>query len=173
MNKAYNLFLAAVLAISATQLSAQTLDLPKDITLKYTVDYATYEPYVAKCVNWIETTPLEQEKDKHSDACSFIVKWVNGAPNVHVLVEPAFLNPKQKKNFPLLAVYMGEWSLYELKNGDKSNPTQAALQAIRSVIKVYKKGTGFAKDKNIEKLMALDEKGQLEKYVSANLPKSK
>jgi len=173
MIKANSLFLTAVLALLSAHLFAQDLDLPKNITLKYTVDYATYEPYVSKCVNWIETAPLDQDKDRHTDAYSFLFNWVNGAPNVHVDIQPAFLNVKQKKNFPLLVVYMGEWSLYELKNGDKSNPTQAAMQAIRGVIKLYKKGNSFAKDKAIEKLISLDEKGQLEKFVAANLPKSR
>jgi hypothetical protein len=173
MFKANSLFLAGVLAVLSTQLVGQGLDLPKNITLKYTVDYATYEPYVAKCVKWIETTPLDQDKDRHSDAYGFLFNWVNGAPNVHVDIQPAFLNIKQKKNFPLLVVYIGEWSLYELKNGDKSNPAQAAMQAIRGAIKVYKKGSSFAKDKNLEKLIALDEKGQLEKFVEANLPRKK
>lgn len=173
MNKVYGLFLSTLLTVSRLQLSAQTLDLPKNISLKYTIDYATYEPYVAKCVTWIENTPLDQDKDRHTEAYSFLFSWVNGAPNVHVQVQEAFLNLKQKKNFPLLVLYMGEWSLYELKNGDKSNPTQAALQAIRGVIKVYKKGGGLAKDKSLEKLIDLDEKGQLEKYVAEHLPKDK
>jgi hypothetical protein len=47
------------------------------------------------------------------------------------------------------------------------------MQAIRGAIKVYKKGSSFAKDKNLEKLIALDEKGQLEKFVEANLPRKK
>ena len=68
---------------------------------------------------------------------------------------------------------MGEWSLYELKNGDKSNPTQAALQAIRSLAKVYKKSNGLVKDKTLEKLIELDEKGNLESFVANNLPKKK
>ena len=114
MMKANGLILTGVLAVLSTSLFGQALDLPKNITLKYTVDYATYEPYVAKCVNWIETTPLDQDKDRHSDAYSFLFNWVNGAPNVHVDIQSAFLNVKQKKNFPLLVVYMGEWSLYEL-----------------------------------------------------------
>ena len=173
MSRANNLLLAAVFSVFTITGDAQGLDLPKDISLKYTVDYSTYEPYVATCVNWIENTPLDQDKDRHDDAYTFLVKWVNGAPNVHVVVEGKFVNLKQKKNYPLMALYMGEWSLYELKNGDKSNPTQAALQAIRAIIKVYKKGNGLAKDRGLEKLMALDEKGQLEKYVTDNLPKKK
>lgn len=173
MCRSFCVVMAAVLATMATSISAQNLDLPKGITLKYTIDYATYEPYVAKCVNWLESTPFDQDKDKHTDACAFLFSWVNGAPNVHVDIQTQFMNLKLKKNFPLLVIYMGEWSLYELKNGDKSNPPQAALQAVRAVIKVYKKGNGVTKDKSIEKLIALDEKGQLEKFVTAALPKSK
>lgn len=161
------------MAMLTTVVSAQELDLPKNITLKYTIDYSTYESYVSKCVNWLESTPLDKDKDKHSDAYSFLVRWVNGAPNVHVVVDGAFVNMKQKKNYPLVAIYMGEWSLYELKNGDKSSPEKAALQAIRAIIKVYKKGNGLVKDKNLEKLIALDEKGQLEDYVAQKLPKKK
>ena len=173
MNKKYSFLFSALIAFCSAQLSAQDLDLPKHISLKYTIDYATYEPYVSKCVTWLENTPLDRDKEKQAEVCSFLFNWVNGAPNVHVEIETAFINLKQKKNFPLLVIYMGEWSLYELKNGDKSNPTKAALQAIRGIIKVYQKGNGLAKDKNIEKLIVLDSKGGLEKYVADNLPKSK
>ena len=173
MSKVYGLLLAVILSVTIKFSSGQDLDLPKGITLKYTIDYATYEPYVSKCVTWLENTPLDKDKDKHSDVYAFLVNWVNGAPNVHVQIESAFLNLKQKKNFPLLVLYMGEWSLYELKNGDKSNPTQAALQAIRSLAKVYKKSNGLVKDKTLEKLIELDEKGNLESFVANNLPKKK
>jgi hypothetical protein len=172
MSKRYGLLLAGILFTSVIRLSAQDFEVPKNLSLKYTVDYATYEPDVIKCVDWLENSPLDKDKDKHAAAYGFLLLWITGAPNVHVLVDADLIGAKGKKNVGLTAIYMGEWSRYELKHGDKTTQTDAAVAAVRAEIKVYKKGNGLVKDKTMDKLVELDEKGQLVAYVGDKMAKT-
>jgi hypothetical protein len=164
------LLLACTLLIGAVKLSAQDFNVPKNYSLKYTIDYATYQPDVIKCIDWLENSPLDKDNDKHTEAFKFLLKWIDGAPNVHVNIIPDFVM-KNKKNYALFVIYMGEWSRYEIKNGDKANPKEAAMAAIKAEIKVYQKGNGLVKDKTIDKLIDLEAKGKLEKFIADNLPK--
>ena len=171
MSKKYGLLLAGILLTSVIRLSAQDFEVPKNLSLKYTVDYATYEPDVIKCVDWLENSPLDQDKDKHTAAYAFLLLWVTGAPNVHVIVDADLIGSKNKKNAGLMLIYMGEWSKYELKHGDKTKQSDAAVAAVKAEIKVYKKGNGMVKDKTMDKLAELDEKGLLESYVGGKMAK--
>jgi len=66
---------------------------------------------------------------------------------------------------------MGGWTKYCLQNNYSRDDVQCNLAALHSTIKVYKKGVGLKKNKEMEKLIALDDKGQLEQWVKDNLKK--
>ena len=74
-----------------------------------------------------------------------------------------------KKNPELLLVFMGDWAKYILQNGYSKDKVQGNLAGIRSAIKVYKAGSGLKKDKEMEKLIKLDESGSLEGWVTQQL----
>jgi hypothetical protein len=66
-------------------------------------------------------------------------------------------------------VFAGGWTKYVLQNAYSKDQMQGSLAGIRSAIQVYKSGNGLKKDKEMEKLIALDEKGGLEDWLKAQL----
>ncbi len=67
-------------------------------------------------------------------------------------------------NPELLAIYMGGWTKYAIESGNYKDSIEGNLAGIKSVIKYYKANKTFTKDKEVEKLITLDKKGELEKW---------
>ena len=64
---------------------------------------------------------------------------------------------------------MGGWTKYCLENNYSTDKVKSNLAGVKSAIKVYKKGTSMKKDKAMEKIIELDDKGELEKWVTEQL----
>ena len=64
---------------------------------------------------------------------------------------------------------MGGWTRYVLQNAYSKDGIQANLAGINTAIKVYKMGNGLKKDKEMEKIIALDENGGLRDWVTKQL----
>jgi hypothetical protein len=134
-------------------------------------EYAASEPYVINTVNWLEDTPLDQEADKRQAQSMLLVAWISNAPEVTIVMEEKMMPFLKKGNEVLMVIFMGGWTKYCLQNNYSKDAVQCNLAGIRSVIKVYKKGVGLKKSKEVEKLIALDDKGELEQWVKDNLKK--
>ena len=61
------------------------------------------------------------------------------------------------------------WTRYVLQNGYSKDVIQGNVAGIRSAIKVYRLGNGLKKDKEMEKLIKLDESAGLESWVVTQL----
>ncbi len=133
-------------------------------------EFAQTEKAVIATINWLEQTPLDQETEKRREQNGFLIGWISGAPTVTVNIREQIV-PFMKKNPELLALFMGGYTRYCLQNNYSKDEAQSTLAALRTVINVYKKGVGIKKDKDIEKMMVKDEKGELEGWVKDNLGK--
>ena len=71
-----------------------------------------------------------------------------------------------------MMVFMGGWTRYILQNGYSNDKIQGNLAGIKSAIKVYKLGNGLKKDKEMDKLIKLDDSGGLEAWVAEQLGQS-
>ena len=66
---------------------------------------------------------------------------------------------------------MAGWTKYSLENNYSKDNVKGSIAGIRSAIKVYKQGVALKKDKEIQKLIDLEDKGELEKWVLDQLSK--
>ena len=66
---------------------------------------------------------------------------------------------------------MGGWTRYSLQNKYSRDAVQCNLAGLKSVITVYQKGDGIKKDKDVDKLVDLNSKNELEAWVSSQLQK--
>jgi len=64
---------------------------------------------------------------------------------------------------------MGGWTRYVLQNGYSKDRVLGTVAGLRSAIKAYKMGNGFKKDKEMERLIKLDEGNGLEGWVREQL----
>ena len=93
------------------------------------------------------------------------MKWLTGAPDVQVEINPDIVT-FEKSNPDLLFIFMGGWTKYALESGDFSDKLNGIIRGIESVIDFYQKNRGnLHKDKNVERYIRRKEKGTLEDYI--------
>jgi hypothetical protein len=147
---------------------------PQNYILEKASDYKAYEKDVTKCVNWLIETPSNQDIESRKAAWQFILKWIDGSPDVMVYVTDDFITFLDKKQPELLLVFMGGWSKSTIATGDKDNIEKNALAAIEDVITYYEKNKEIiGKNKAVEKYIKLKEKGELKKTVEEKAEKLK
>lgn len=148
---------------------AQEFTVPPLDGMKTEADYVKYEKDVIACANWLETTPLNKDREKRVSANAFIMKWITGTPNVSVGLDANVMSTLADKNEQLLVLFIAGWARYALQNNYSKDNQKGYLEGLKSLINVYKKGIDIRKDKDVEKFVELDEKGELEKWVTENV----
>jgi len=164
---------------------AQEFSVPKDYKLVVAEDYTLYDQDILKAIDWLQNTPVIDQKTKRKEVTAFFMKWVLGCPYVHLgigeIVVP-FLENKGSEN---LMIFMGGWVKYALENklfkadlklaGDDTDYQVAGnLAGIEAVINYYelnKKWTG--KDAGVEKYIKMKKKDTLKDYVKKIVDKEK
>lgn len=157
-----SLLLIITLSAFAQQQAELLSELPKTKE-----EFVKSEPNVLATIDWLENTPVNEEKDKHKVQYALLLGWLSNSPTVTVTLNSKVLT-FTKKNEELLMFFMAGWTRYALENDYSKDIEKGSLAGIRSVIKVYQKG-GLKKDKNIQKLIDLDEKGELEAWVAKKM----
>ncbi|MBL4624892.1 MAG: hypothetical protein JKY42_07110 [Flavobacteriales bacterium] len=156
----------AILIISllfTETLSAQEIPIPADIKLENVADFAKYHKEILSCIDWLENNALDHPARQKVN--SFVMLWLEGSPNVSVEIDQ-YIIEYTKKNPEFLMTFMGGWTTYCLNNPTDKNPAaKGNLAGIKSILKVYKLGQGVKKDKNIEKLLEMDEE-ELTEWLS-------
>ena len=157
----------AVLLFGISQLAAgQSFQVPQNYSLVKKTDYAKYEKDVIACVNWLETTPVNQQREKRKEANRFLLMWVTGSPDVDITLSRKI--PGFSKNPDLMMIFLGAWTKFDLEHpGQSKDEVAENVAGIRSVIKVYQAnlGIGIRKDKDVQKMIKLEKKGKLEEWV--------
>lgn len=158
----FGLLLAAPLAAQA-----QTFEVPTGVEYKSEADYKPLEPQVIAAVNWLEATPGNAEAAKRQQTNVFLLNWIQGAPNVSVGLQE-YVTDLCKPNPTLLGLFLGGWARYSLQHPDDKTALAPNVAAVQTMLKAYQKG-GWAKDKNLEKLLELQSKGQLEAWIAKQI----
>lgn len=162
-------FLLLLVTLSASKSFSQDNQLLDSIpTAKE--DFAKTEMKVINTVDWLETDPINQETDKRKTLNRYLLGWISNSPTVNIDLDSKILT-FTKKNAELILTFMGGWTKYSLQNSYSKDPVKCNLAGIKSVIKVYQMGNGIKKDKEVEKLIELDSKNELESWVTTQLSK--
>ncbi len=133
-------------------------------------EFISTEKRVIATVNWLENTPLDLDADKRQKQNALLIGWLTNSPTVTLEINASVLT-FTKKNTQMIVLFMGGWAKYSLENNYSTDAVKCNMAGIRSAMNVYKKGVAIKKDKEMEKLIALDEKGELEKWVVEKLAK--
>jgi len=145
---------------------AQNFEIPKNVHLEKTSDYAKYETTVVDGINWLERTHVKEQLDKREKTSAFVLQWIMGTPSFSIGLQ-TFQVKLTKKNPELMLSFLGGWTKFAIENpSENKNVVKANIAAFQSLIKVYvaNKGRGMKKDKKIEKLIKLSSL-ELEKWV--------
>jgi hypothetical protein len=130
-------------------------------------EFVLSEPSVINTVNWLEENAVNIEVDKRKLLTANLLAWIINSPTVTVELN-AKVATFTKKNPELLAAFMGGWTRYSLQNSYSQDLIKCNLAGIKSAIKVYQLG-GLKKDKEMEKIIALDTSNELEAWITKRL----
>ena len=132
--------------------------------------FISSEKKVLASIQWLEDTPLDQEVDKHKMQYALLTAWITNSPTVTLEINATVLT-FTKKNSELIMFFMAGWTRYALLNNYSADIEKGSTAGVKKAVNIYKKGVGLKKDKEMEKLVALDEKGELENWVKEQLLK--
>jgi hypothetical protein len=149
------------------QVYGQRFELPANYSFQTKEDYAKYEQDVIKAVNWLETTPLNQEDTKRKQVNIFLFRYIEGSPTVSIELQ-GYVTEFSKKNPDLLIAFLGGWAKYKLENPTISDKVKLNTEGVRTVLRIYKLG-GASKDKNLEKMAKFTSEQELENWVKNKL----
>jgi len=164
---------------------AQEFSVPKDYKLVFAEDYPLYDQDILKAIDWLQNTPVIDQKTKRKEVNTFLIKWLTGCPYVHLSignVAYALLENKESQN---LMIFIGGWVKYALENklfkenlkaiGDDTDYlVKGNLAGVDAVINFYEKNKKWT-DKNagVEKYIKMKKKGTLNDYVKKIVEKEK
>lgn len=173
MNSIAKIPLLLIAVFIANTALCQDFEVPVNYKLDKSEDYAPYEKRIIACIDWLEKTPINEEKEKREAAKKFLMKWIEGSPNVTIELQ-GFITTFADKNPELLLAFMGGWTKFVLENPEYlKDKVRGNVAGLRSLLKVYSMGNGMKKDKDIDKLVKLSEDGDLKNWVESQLRKSK
>jgi hypothetical protein len=131
-------------------------------------EFVASEKKLLASINWLENTPLNQDVEKHKTQYALLIAWITNSPTVTIEIKSNVLTFTEK-NSDLLVFFMAGWTKFSLENNYSSDLTKGNVAGIRSAIKIYKQGIALKKDKEMQKLIDLDDKGKLETWVTEKL----
>lgn len=177
--------IVSFLFMGCVGLSAQTFEVPENYHLNVKTDYEFYEPVVVKCVDWLIATPIDQEQDKRKAAYKFLLQWCIGSPTVHINVNTDIIFDIRDERVPnYLLIFMGGWAKDAIESDARHTTIASSKESkdemlagnvagLEAVLAFYETNKGLVPaNENIEKLLKLQQKGRLEKYVKKLLPKA-
>jgi hypothetical protein len=167
--KKYKVFVTVILLLGFSTFSvAQKADLLDSLpTTKE--GFIASEKNVLATIDWLENTPIDQETNKRKAQSALLLAWLINTPTVTIEFNAAITN-FNKKNADLLTIFMGGWTRYTLQNNYSKDVVMGSLAGIKAVTKAYKTGQ-YKKDKEVQKLVEMEEKGELEDWVKKKLAK--
>ena len=140
----------------------------EEFRLETAEDYAKYEQLVINGHNWLLNTPVEQEVAKRKEINGFLVQWISGSPSVSVEITESIVTYLGCPD--CLMMFMSGWTAKALESGDFDNKFEGNLAGTESVIAFYKSNKKvLGKNKAIEKLAKLKEKGKLKDFIRENM----
>jgi len=161
------LLLLSLLFISITA-SSQEFEVPKAYSFLELEDYENQRSNVIKAVNWLESTPINEQTTKRKAANAFLTKWLAGSTDVRINIDPDIVTFSDCDD--CLMIFMGSWTRYALENKDYNNDFKGNIEGVEAVISLYEKNREtLGNMKAVEKYIKQKNKGKLEDYIKSKI----
>lgn len=161
-----------IFLVSSLMISGQVIIVPTRYELKKAEDYKPYEDSVRVTANWMIKTALFNERAIRETANKFLFRWVSGAPTTHIDIRGEFTNDvlSDKSNvfaYDLLLNYIAGMVLVKLDDNNAADLlTQEA--GVKAMLEGYKSIRETYKNAFLEKLLKIENKGKLTKWINDN-----
>ena len=149
----------------------QDVKIPLNFNPKTAEDYAPYKDSVQIAAKFLINTPLNQNSKTRDAATKFMFRWVSGAPYTHIEIKPEFTNDLLVKENPyssgLFMNYVAGMLLTKLETPAREEIV-AQQSGVSALVKGYSSIRTDQKNKVLEKLLKLYNKGELNIWVTEN-----
>ena len=131
-------------------------------------DFEKLEDDISTGMKFLMTSPANEQIERRTETCQFIIEWVSGAPDIHVTVTQKLVPYLEYGES--LVIYIGAWADYCINGGDCEDKLAACLEATEQVIHYYLANIDeLGKHKELKKMVKRQKKNKLEKYLKENL----
>lgn len=161
-----------LMIITGNQAFAQEFEVPENYSFESKEDYTKYETDILASVDWLINSPLNKEMAKRKEVNTFLLAWAAGTSAVSISIDDQ-VSKYTDKNPELLMIFIAGWTKYSLENNHSKDLVQSQLAAYTSIIEVYKKGVAIERNKKMEKLIKIYDKGELEAWIKEHVEDSK
>jgi TPR repeat protein len=139
----------------------------KTYKLEKPEDYAQYESDIVAMVNWLVSTPMNEDVETRKGISGFVVSWLTGSPDITIEVSEKIVTYMDCGE--CLVLFMGGWAKYSIESKDM-DAVKGNLAGTETVIEFYKLNKKeIGKNKEIEKLIGLQKKNELESFIRSNI----
>ena len=147
---------------------AQEITIP-NVDYRTEADYTAQNDKVIEVVDHLRRFPADVYESRRKEAVSYLVKWLTGTPDVTVKLH-AFALPYLKYG-ESMAIFMGSYAKLDLQDPEADEYAKN-MTALESVAEYYLDYTDvFGRDKQLDKLVKMQEKDKLAKLVTKELEK--
>jgi len=161
------LFVLSFLFIT-TLVIAQDFEVPKGYSFFELEDYENQRSNVIKAVNWLESTPINEQATKRKKVNSFLMEWLTGSTDVSINIDSDVVTFMDCGD--CLMMFMGSWARYALINKDYNNNFKGNYEGVEAVISLYEKNRErLGSIKAVEKYIKQKNKGKLENYIKTKI----
>jgi len=160
------LYVLLIFVLFNTQLSfaQKKFDVPEKYEMNSAADYAKYEEAIINAARWLENTDLDKELDKRQKVNAFVLKWIAGSPTVTIELSEG-IGKLCSKNEELFGIYLSAYSRSVLENKKTTTKFLATKASLLAILKVYRKGIGINKNKEMDRLSRMEEDNKLDAYI--------
>jgi len=158
--------------LSTCLMYGQEIKVPTKYELKKAEDYAPYQDSVKATAQWMIKTALFYNRSIRQAANQFVFRWVSGSPTTNVDIRPEFVDEvmSDKTNvfaYDLMMNYIAGMTLVKLGNKDAEDLI-AQEAGIEAMLDGYRSIRETNKNVFLEKLLKIQEKGNLTNWVKNN-----
>lgn len=148
--------------------TAQEITIP-EVTYRSESDYAAQNDKVIEVVDHLRRFPADVYASRRKEAVAYLVQWLTGTPDVTVSLHE-FAAPYLGYG-ESMAIFMGRYAQLDLQDPE-ADEYEKNVTALESVAEYYLDNTDiFGRDKQLDKLVKLQEKDKLGKLVAKELDK--
>ena len=167
MRLSFGLF--CIISFVSGLMAAQSRECPK-LPEKYewhtTRDYKRDEDLVLRTLQWLTTTPLNEEIAIRGKANLFVMEWICGSPRIKIEIDSDKL-PFYIDYPDLLFPYIHGVAACKLAKNNPCNELQAAVSGFECVAYMIRADEDLKKIKALQPIVKASKKDKMESYVQS------
>jgi len=158
--------LFSLLHLAVTGQAAICPKLPDKYEWKTVRDYKRDEELVLKTLNWLNSTPMNEQIIQRSKANLFVMEWICGSPTINIRVETSEL-PFYEEFPDLLFPYIHGMAQCKLKKKSACDEQKAVISGFKSVGFMVLADESLNKSPTLKQLIKAYKKDKLANYIES------